>query len=339
MEPRPRKHIFRSAAVCDEDCWECRTYDRILPMAFLAGVLCYLLYFITLAPPLEFPTGTYLRVKEGETLSQVAKELKSRHLIRSAAIFQGLVRLVGNDKKVYAGEYFFPGKENGISVAERLAFGDFELTPIRMVFYEGMTAQQMAALLAKKVPDFDADAFLAEGKKKEGYLFPDTYFVLPGEDYRTLLAAMQKNFDNHIFAASSTIAKFGKPLSDVIIMASLIEREANTAASRREISGILWHRISLGMLLQVDATFPYFLGKNTFQVTKDDLKVDSPYNTYVHKGLPIGPIANPGMDSILAAVQPTKSNYIFYLSDKEGNFHYCITYSCQLANSKKYLGN
>jgi UPF0755 protein len=91
------------------------------------------------------------------------------------------------------------------------------------------------------------------------------------------------------------------------------------------------------MPLQVDAVFPYIIGKNSLQLTHADLKVDSPYNTYVNKGLPPGPITNPGLDSILAAVNPTKSNYLFYLSDLHGNFHYSVTYAQQLANQRKYL--
>src|SRR5690242_6593210 len=120
MNPRQRRHIFRSTAVCDEDCWECRTYDRVLPMAFLMGVLGYLLYFITLAPPLDFPNATYVRVKEGQTLKEVGQTLKDKLLIRSVAIFEGLVRIFGSDKKIYAGEYFFAGKESGLRIAQRL---------------------------------------------------------------------------------------------------------------------------------------------------------------------------------------------------------------------------
>ncbi len=336
---KERKHIFRGALVCDETCWECRAYDRILPMAFLFGMLVYLLYFVTLSPPLDFPSGSYLRVKDGQTLRQVGETLKSKHIIRSVAVFEALVRFMGNDKKIYAGEYFFSGKQGGWRIAERLAFGDFELTPVRMVFYEGLTAEQMGALLAKRVPDFDAELFIQEGKPNEGYLFPDTYFVLPGSDPLVLLHSMQTNFTNRITAASTSIAKFGKPLSDVIIMASLLEREAADMESRRTIAGILWRRIANGMPLQVDAVFPYYLGRNTFEVTREDLRTDHPYNTYTNKGLPPGPIANPGLGAITAAVTPIKSNYVFYLSDKQGVFHYCVTYSCQQANARKYLGN
>jgi UPF0755 protein len=338
MNPE-RRHIFRTAAVCDESCWECRMYDRLLPGAFLVGTLLYLLYFLTLGEPLGFPSGSYLRIKDGQSVAQVAQLLKDHQIIRSTAIFEALIRLWGSQKKLYAGEYFFPNRENVIEVSRRLAFGDFELTPVKMVFFEGLTAKQMAAQLDKKVPDFDADTFVTLGQAKEGYLFPDTYYVLPGEDPSVLLGAMQSDFASHVDSASTTIKKFGKPLGEVIVMASLLEREAPTMHDRQIIAGILWRRIALGMPLQVDAVFPYILGKNGTQLTKDDLKVDSPYNTYTHKGLPPGPIANPGLTSILAAATPIKTSYLYYLSDKRGNFHYCATYDCQLSNVRRYLGN
>jgi UPF0755 protein len=314
-------------------------YDTVLPLAFLVGILVYLIYFLTLGAPVDFPVGVYVRVTDGQSLGQVGEELKAKHLIHSVALFEALMRLIGNDKKVYAGEYFFSSRETAWTVAERFAFGDFELVPIRLVFYEGLTAKDMAALLAKKVPDFDADTFFAAAQAKEGYLFPDTYFVLPGEDPTLLLHAMENNFNTHTLAASTTIQKFKKPFSDVVVMASILEREAADSQSRRMIAGILWHRIAIGMPLQVDAVFPYIIGKNSFQLTKADLKVDSPYNTYTHKGLPPGPISNPGMSSILAAVTPIKSNYLYYLSDKQGIFHYSATYAGQLANQRTYLGN
>jgi len=122
-------------------------------------------------------------------------------------------------------------------------------------------------------------------------------------------------------------------------MASILEKEGATTKDREMISGILWKRISIGMKLQVDAVFPYIIGVNSLQLTKAQLQTDSPYNTYTHAGLPPGPISNPSMDSIMAAITPTKSNYLFYLSDLHSVMHYCANYACQQANAAKYLGN
>ena len=137
--------------------------------------------------------------------------------------------------------------------------------------------------------------------------------------------------------AQDAIKKSGRTQDEILTMASILEKEASKIKDRQQIAGVLWHRIDVGMPLQVDAVFPYIIGKNTFELTREDLAVDSPYNTYKYKGLPPGPIGNPGLDSILAAATPIKSKYVFFLSDKQGNFHYAVTYAQHLVNKAKYL--
>lgn len=320
---------------------EYRLYNRILPTAFLCGILLFLLYFVTLAAPLGAPAGVYLKVSKGETPAQVAAALEQKNIIRSQGIFLFFSRLFGASKAEVAGEYFFPSAENVITIARRIAHGDYEVVPVKVTIPEGATSKQIGELLDQKLPDFDADTFVSLAKPKEGYLFPDTYFFLPGEDPQEILTALQKNFSNHIETPQmlQLLATFGKPESDVVTMASLLEKEAPGTQDRRIIAGILWHRIALGMPLQVDAVFPYIIGVNSLQLTRQDLQTNSPYNTYTHKGLPPGPIANPGLDAIVDAMTPVKTNYLYYLSDLHGNFHYCATYSCQQANARKYLGN
>ena len=120
-------------------------------------------------------------------------------------------------------------------------------------------------------------------------------------------------------------------------MASLLEKEARTTESRRIIAGILWKRLEIGMLLQVDAVFGYIINKGSLQLTLEDLSIDSPYNTYRYKGLPIGPIANPGLDSLQAATMPILTDYLFYLSDKEGTMHYSETFEEHKRKKRLYL--
>ncbi len=336
---RARAHIIRTKNVCDEWCRAWRLYDRLLPTAFLFGVLCFLIYFVTIAPPIDFPGASLIKVSKNESLSEVAQQLKDKHLIHSSFIFIQLARLYGAGTTTVSGEYFFPSSQSVITIARRLAHGNFELIPIKVTLPEGASAKQFADILEKKIPDFDSEIFLEAALPKEGYLFPDTYFFLPGQDPLLVIETLESNFKKKIDdpEVSTAILKSGKQLTDIVTMASLLEKEANDTKSRQIIAGILWKRISINMPLQVDAVFPYIIGKNTFQLTRADLKVDSPYNTYVHKGLPPGPIANPGLSSILAAVTPVKSNYLFYLSDLQGNFHYSATYAQQLANQNRYL--
>jgi len=334
--PKKPKHKFISEGTCGPWCVECRMYDRILPTAFLVGVLGFLVYFITLAPPLDFPTASYLKVVSGETSSQVAQALAQKHIIRWPALFIKGMSHFGNGN-VTPGEYFFSGPQNVLTVSRRLARGDFELVPVKVTIPEGLSAEQVSAILTDKIPDFNSEAFLLLAHENQGFLFPDTYFFLPGENATTVVTVMKDNFNTQLAPFASTTASFHKPLSQIVTMASLLEREAPDLKSRRMIAGILWHRISIGMPLQVDAVFPYIIGKNTFQLTKTDLKTDSPFNTYTHTGLPPQSIVNPSLFSIEAAMTPIKSKYLFYLSDLHGNFHYSVTYAGQLANERRYL--
>lgn len=337
---RVKHHIARTTGVCDAWCREARMYDRVLPAAFLTGILIFLIYFVTIAPPLTFPSGSLLKIKEGTTVSQLAQTLKQKNLIHSALLFEVAVRAYGNNR-IVAGEYFFPGAQTVMTVAWRIVRGDHELVPIRVTFPDGASSKEMAVILTNKVPDFDTETFLALAAPKEGMLYPDTYLFVPGEDPVLVLKSMENNFKLHLADVDlqNAIAKFGKPLPEVLTMASLLEKEANNTADRQKIAGLLWRRIAVGMKLQVDAVFPYIMGVNTFDLTKTDLATTSPYNTYVYKGLPPGPIANPSAGSILAAVTPVKTTSVFYLSDMQGNLHFCITYACQRANQRRYLGN
>ncbi len=338
---RAKHHIIRTKDVCNEWCREARLYDRILPAAFLSGILIFLIYFVTIAAPFNFPSASLLKIPKGSSVSEVAVLLKEKNIIHSSQLFKLVERLYGADTPVISGEYFFPGPESLFTIVARLVHGDRELVPVRVRIPEGATAQQISDLLEQKVPDFDDTTFFAAAKPREGMLFPDTYFFLPGEDPTEVLGAMLANFELQISASSTAtaITKFGKSQNEILTMASIVEREGATTADRKMIAGILWHRIAIGMRLQVDAVFPYIIGVNSFQLTKADLLTDSPYNTYLYKGLPPGPISNPSLDSIMATVQPAKTNDLYYLSDMNSVVHYCATYACQLANQKKYLNN
>ncbi len=314
-------------------------YDRLLPTAFLLGVLVFLLYFVVAAPPFDFPSATLVKVSKNETLDEVAINLKKKHIIRSPFIFKLVARVYGSKEAAVKGEYFFPGPQTVFTIGRRLAHGDFELVPVRVTLPEGSSVAEMAKILTQKIADFDTETFLKIAQEKEGYLFPDTYFFLPGQEPESVFEVLRNNFDNHIaeVKVQEALLKFNKPLNEIVIMASLLEKEASDFEDKRIIAGILWKRISIHMPLQVDAVFPYIIGKNSFDLTRADLKTDSPYNTYTHKGLPIGPITNPGIESILAALTPVKTNYLYYLSDLDSKFHFSTTYKQQLANQKKYL--
>ena len=148
---------------------------------------------------------------------------------------------------------------------------------------------------------------------------------------------MIANFNKKIEPWTGAIEASKHSLRDIVNMASILEREASTPEDMSLVSGVLWNRISKGMPLQVDATFMYLLGRKSSELTTADLKIKSAYNTYVNKGLPGGPIGNPGITAISAAINPTATSFMYYLSDKDGMMHYAKTFDEHVANKNKYL--
>jgi UPF0755 protein len=245
--------------------------------------------------------------------------------------------LFAGEQKLVAGDYYFSRPISVYSVVSRLVKGNFDLDSIKVTIPEGLSMSQIAMNLSSKLKNFSVDDFMTYSPEKEGYLFPDTYFFMPDIKAGEVIDELQKNFEEKIETVQPTIDAFGKPEEDVIIMASILEEEARTPEDWQIISGILWKRIKIGMPLQVDSTLGYVTGKVSSELTTADLKKDSPYNTYVYKGLPPTPICNPGIETITAAVTPTTTPYLYYLSDENGVIHYAATFAEHIRNRAKYL--
>jgi len=297
-----------------------------------------LVFYVGLvAPPSNFPVSGVVLIEDGATLSEISAVLDEQGIIKSPLFFEGVVIGFNGEGGVLHGQYFFEDFLNVFQVARRLTKGEFGLEPFSITIPEGASVAEIALIFEKQFPEFDAKEFLVLALDDEGYLFPDTYRFLPNVEAPQVYRGMRNVFNERIEEIKEQVERSGKELHDIITMASILEEEARTPKTRRKISGILWKRLEVGMLLQVDAVFPYIIGKNTFQLTLEDLKIDSPYNTYKYPGLPPGPITNPGMDSILAALEPEESPYFFYLSDLEGNMHYARNFEEHKINKARYL--
>lgn len=305
-------------------------YSFALALIFVSG------YYLVLAPPLNFPSGNIVVIARGVSSSDIAKELFDARVIKHSKILRAILRISGASSQVQAGAYLFKTPENVLVIAYRLTTGDYDLPPVRITFPEGVTVRDMAKRVADTLPIAEQDFVLA-GKSEEGYLFPDTYLFHPDADVKSIIDTMRANFDKKIALLTNDIKASGHSISDIIIMASMVEKEARTKANRRIVAGILWNRFSLGMPLQVDAVFGYIFNRDTYSPSFEDLKVNLPYNTYTHTGLPPGPICNPGLESIQAALFPTKTNYLYYLTGSDNLMHYATTYSGHVANQNKYL--
>lgn len=318
--------------------WRRGANQRTILIVIIVGFITLYAYSEWFAPPDDFPLDDLVTVPKGAALDEVATLLRDARVVKNATALRLVVTMLGRDTSVKAGDYLFKEPRNVISVARAVSTGAYGLEPTRIRIPEGATSKEMAKIFARQLKRVNEESFAAKAQPYEGFLFPDTYFFLPNATEETIIETMRQNFEEHMEQIAGEVASFGKPLKDVVIMASLLEREARIMRDRQMIAGVLWNRLQKDMLLQVDAAFLYTIGRSTFQLTMADLKSDSPYNTYRYKGLPPGAIGSPSMSSLLAAVTPVKHNYIYYLADNTGVTHYSVTYEEHLRKKRLYLG-
>lgn len=319
--------------------WREHSNRRSILLILFGGGTALVMYMYVIAPPADFPTGKLVSVPEGSTAVEVAKILEEQHVVREKESFRAAVILLGRDRGVRAGDYLFKEPKDVISVARAITTGAYGLEPLRIRIPEGATTRDMAKLYASQLQRFDAEKFMEKAQPMEGFLFPDTYFFLPNANEDIVIDAMRQNFDSHIETLLGDVTKSGKSLTDIVIMASILEKEARNYEDRQMIAGVLWRRIRIGMALQVDAAFLYSLGRTTFDLTKADLaNKEDPYNTYQNKGLPPGAIGSPSISSLRAAVNPIDKGYLFYLADGNHITHYSKTYEEHLRLKALYLG-
>ena len=317
--------------------WRENSNRRTILILLILGLLSVYTYLYLIRPPDSFPIKKIVTIPSGLSGSEIADILQAEHVVRSALMFRVMTVLTGHVRELHAGDYIFVKPLNAYYVARTVGIGAYGLLPIKIRIPEGATVRQMATLFSISLQDFNAPSFLVKAQPLEGYLFPDTYYFLPNANENTVIAAMRQDFDLHIATIQKQIEHFGRPLSEDVIMASILEREAANTQDRQMISSVLWNRIRKNMPLQADVTIQFTLPKADSQLTMADLQSDSLYNTHNHKGLPPGPIGSPSLDSLLASVTPVKSNYLFYLADSSGITHYCDTFACQRLNELQYL--
>jgi UPF0755 protein len=292
------------------------------------------------APSKDNQKKTFV-IGEGESPASFSGHLQEEGIIRHAFTFRVYLKLSGLDRKVQAGSFNLPTNEPASEIALALTNGRLDKW---VTFVEGLRKEQVAAILEEDF-NINKDKFLV--KAPEGYLFPDKYLIPLKTNDDQVLSIFKANFDKKFNKNSQEEAvKENLTVEQVITMASIVERETKNTDERPIIAGILLRRLREGMLLGVDATVQYALGyfqeEKTWwrkNITAEDLKIDSPYNTRINLGLPPGPICSPGLSSINAVLNPTDSPYYFYLHDKEGKAHYARTLQEHLQNIQKYLSS
>ncbi len=312
-------------------------FEKLFLGIILAVVFAVALFSFYMIPPADFPSGKMITIKKDTLFGATALKFEKDNLVRSQNLLKLCVAIHGGDKKIGAGDYIFKEPIGTCALASRLVKGVSGIPVFRATITEGMSNQHIAKLLAPNLVKFNSIHFVDNAAPNEGYLFPDTYFFATNATAKIVETTMRANFDKKIIPLKQIIESSGRSERDIIIMASILEKEAKTPEDFSIVSGILWKRIKIGMPLQVDATFMYLLGKKSSDLTLADLAMKSAYNTYKNKGLPAGPIGNPGLIAIEAAVKPKDSLYFYYLSDKNDIIHYARTFEEHKANKVKYL--
>lgn len=280
----------------------------------------------------------YFVIPQGSGLKYVSFKLKETGFIRDPFIFYILVKASHLDGKIQAGDFKLSASQSAWSIASTLTHGTLD---IWVTIPEGKRSEEIAEILQNRVPTYSADWIIAL-KPHEGYLFPDTYLFPKDATIEAIIKTMTNNFDKkYVIAKAQSTTSYTQ--SETIILASILEREGRTGADMRNIASVLENRYAIGMALQVDATVQYALGYQPVEhswwkksLTAPELKIDSPYNTYLNPGLPPTPISNPGLESIEAVLNPAHTNYLYYISDKNGVLHFAATLDEHNANIRKY---
>ena len=265
-------------------------------------------------------------VKPGQNLFQISENLEKEGLIKNKFFFDFYIFIKGVQRKLQAGEYSLSSSESINRIAEKIISGDIAKTVVTIP--EGWTQKQIEEKIGLKLP----------GENLEGFLFPDTYQFPLRASGEEVVKKMRDNFDKKFTTdLREEIQKQGKTIFEIVTMASLIEKEVREKEDKEIVSGILWKRLKNNIPLQVDATISYITGKQTTKISREETQIDSPYNTYKYLGLPIGPICNPGIDSIKAAIYPKNSQHWYYLSTPEGKTIFSKTLEEHNLAKAKYL--
>lgn len=288
------------------------------------------------------------KVQRGESVKSVSRRLLEDGLIKNSFYFQLYVFLAGKEFAIQPGKF---GLNYNLSIRDIVDIISKASAEEIIVIPEGYTLRDVSSKLSStkilqtqelerfKIGDFKNHTILKDAPANaslEGYLFPDTYRFYENSEARDVVLRFLNNLNSKLpNSFKEEILRQHKKFFDILTMASLLEKEARGLENQKVVSGILWKRIKLGMPLQVDATLVYITGKN--EALEADKKLNSPYNTYYRSGLPTGPIANPGLGAIKAAILPTASPWLYYLSTKDGRMIYSITLEEHNLAKAKYL--
>lgn len=281
-------------------------------------------------------------IPRGSSPHKIAKILKDSEIISSQKLFLALIKYYGYSTKLQAGLYEFNTKDSLFTIIDKIKNGHSK--NLKITIPEGFNIKQIAKILSEKnICDKEKFVELATQQNMEGYLFPNTYFLLPQMQEQEIIKIMNDEFNNFwTQEKEDRLKRINKSKKDVIILASIVEKEAVSDAERPVIAGVFLNRLSKGMRLESCSTVLYAMGTNKERLSFDDLKFNSPYNTYMYKGLPPGPICNPGAEAINAVLYPQTTDNLYFVSKGNGTHFFSSTFEQHKKNkivSKKKSKN
>jgi peptidoglycan lytic transglycosylase G len=314
----------------------------------LTNCIILAVFYLTLPP--SRTEYVQLEIPGGSNLRQISSTLAEKKVVNDRYSFELLCKLRGLDKDLRAGTYSIPPGATSWEVISLLMTGRGK--QFRVTIPEGLTSRQVVGRLVAAMPALDSLKLTKLLKDKNfhrklgvnspelmGYLFPDTYFITAAMDEKSIIRMMVERFHN-VFAGLTEGRSFGTGLSpsESLILASIIEKEAVSAKERPVIASVFLNRLRLKRPLESCATVLFVLGKHKSRLLYRDLKVKSPYNTYLNRGLPPGPICNPGRASLAAALFPAETKYLYFVAKGDGTHVFSLTLA-EHNRAKNRVGN
>ncbi len=328
----------------------------ILIFLVILGVFGIFYYSYQINYPISKKTNQFeFTIEIGQSPKQIADSLENSEIIRSALWFRYYLKKEKLSNKIIAGSFLLSADMNLKQIAQKITSTEVLSAEKQITIIEGWNIKQIADYLGKNTlcsqrdflelandynnNDFDFLNTRPKTDSLEGYLFPDTYRIYTQADCEDILLKMLNNFNQKLADnLRAEIQAQGKTIFEILTMASLIEKEVRSAEDMEIVSGIFWDRIKYGQALESCASLAYILGENKEVYSQADTQINSPYNTYRHRGLPLGPICSPGLNAIQAAIYPQFTDYNYFLTDpKTGQTIWSKTFEEHKQNKQKYL--
>lgn len=331
-----------------------KSKSKTIPIIILILIISFFVLFKrVINKPLNTSEDIVVNVKEGDSFYSIINTLSKEKKIKSLPLIKLFVKVSGKNLDIKPGEYVLQKDLNVNELIDKLT-SESSLNTVKFTVPEGYTIDDISEKLEEEgicskedfiraIKEYELPSFVKINSEKrynlEGYLFPDTYLIKVGETPKEIITKMVSRFKEMLNEAieETNITVKDEDIETVVTIASMIEKEARIDSERPIVASVIINRLNIDMMLQIDATVIYALGEHVDTVLYSHLETDSPYNTYKNYGLPVGPISNPGLESIKAALKPEQTDYLFYVLQNDKTHYFTNDYE-DFINKQNDLG-